>query len=821
MSEANARFTINKMLKESGWILPGHNGVANVDAETRNQGGSADYTLKDSSDYPLCIIEAKNELVSPLEGKEQARRYAESLNCRFVILSNSVTHYFWDIEQGNPNVITTFPSQEQLELRKSNFNPERQESEEINFDYIAKTQMPNFEKHPDYTDEKKRDGFIRKNKIRLLRPYQLEAVKAVQNDIASGKDRFLLEMATGTGKTLTSSAIIKMFMSSYCVKRVLFLVDRIELEVQAKKEFDDVLKNRYQTVIWKDNRSDWTKAEIVVSTVQSFIHQNKYRKVFRPDHFDLVISDEAHRSLGVRSRKVFEYFIGFKLGLTATPKDYLKSVDIESLSESDPRQLERRLMMDTYTTFGRENGEPTFRYSLEDGVRDKHLINPKVIDARSEITTELLSEHGYVFQGVDEEGNDVEEIVRQRDFEKRFFSPNTNKVFCETFLENAMRDPYTNEIGKTLIFCVSQKHATKITQMLNVYADKVFPNQHNSDFAVQVTSNIQDSQGMTVKFRNNSLNGQSKVNEHYRTSKTRVCVTVGMMTTGYDCTDILNICMMRPVYSASEFIQMKGRGTRKHDFSQEWITPEEILEHINPQKDSFLLFDFFGNYDYFEKDFEYDKKVKLPSRPSEPVDKPPEPPDIGKMVSIDPDSLTKLKEIIISNRGMKVDRNLYRSFKNKIIEDQTVQNLMKEQNFDDVETYLKDKVWDKPEEFFTIEKIRRSLGLDRQLTVRELLLYAFGHIGRIPSQQECLDEEFDKFDREIDLEESVYGSAKEVFDAYATDGEFRGIVDSKTYAELGVHSSGSAFKSLSAKLQKSIPAYIKQNVNLERLESVR
>ena len=121
---------------------------------------------------------------------------------------------------------------------------------------------------------------------------------------------------------------------------------------------------------------------------------------------------------------------------------------------------------------------------------------------------------------------------------------------------------------------------------------------------------------MTIDFRNNSLNGQSKTNLHYRTSKTRICVTVGMMTTGYDCTDILNICMMRPIYSPSEFIQMKGRGTRKCDFSQSWITKSEIPDYVEPQKEQFLLFDFFGNYDYFEKDFDYDQVLKLPSKPS-------------------------------------------------------------------------------------------------------------------------------------------------------------------------------------------------------------
>ena len=276
------------------------------------------------------------------------------------------------------------------------------------------------------------------------------------------------------------------------------------------------------------------------------------------------------------------------------------------------------MLLDTYTTFGCESGEPTFRYSLKDGVKDGHLINPKVIDARTEISTELLSEQGYTFKGVDEEGNDVEETFKQKDFEKKFFSQNTNTIFCETFLKHAMRDPYTNEIGKTLIFCVSQSHAARVTQILNILADSIFPAQYNSDFAVQVTSSVSESQEMTKRFRNNNLNGKSKKNPHYITSKTRVCVTVGMMTTGYDCRDILNICMMRPVYSPSEFIQMKGRGTRKFDFADRWMTESERPDDIQSEKTKFLLFDFFGNYDYFEKDFNYDEVLKLPKKSSEP-----------------------------------------------------------------------------------------------------------------------------------------------------------------------------------------------------------
>jgi type I restriction enzyme R subunit len=305
MQEASARIIIDKLLRESGWVLPGDDGKVNVETETRNDSGFADYTLLDSKGSYLCIIEAKRELKSPLDGKEQARGYADSLGCRFVILSNGIQHYQWDLEQGSPFVIDQFPTQQQIELRREKFNPPVKEDEKISNNYIGVTQHPNFEKDPNYLDESKRSDFLTRNKIRVLRDYQLGAVHSVQKSVQDGKDRFLLEMATGTGKTLVSCAIIKMFLRLYKVNRVLFLVDRLELETQAQKEFDEVLKNDFRTVIWKENQGDWRKAEIVVSTVQSFVSKNKYKKIFNHDDFDLVISDEAHRSLGCKKQKGF------------------------------------------------------------------------------------------------------------------------------------------------------------------------------------------------------------------------------------------------------------------------------------------------------------------------------------------------------------------------------------------------------------------------------------------------------------------------------------------------------------------------------------
>ncbi len=347
-------------------------------------------------------------------------------------------------------------------------------------------------------------------------------------------------------------------------------------------------------VIYKENRNDWQRAEIVVTTVQSLLFNNKYQRVFSPTDFDLVISDEAHRSIGGNARAVFDYFVGYKLGLTATPRDYLKRFDKKKPSTRDPREAERRLLLDTYRTFGCENSMPTFRYSLLDGVKEGYLINPTVVDARTEITTELLSEEGFVVNYTDDNGDDQEDAYKQSEFEKRFFSEATNLLFCKTFLENALRDPVSGEIGKSIVFAVSQHHAAKLAQILNEMADRMFPGKYQSDFAVQVTSQVTGAQQMTINFTNNNLLGSANFNPAYKTSKARVCVTVGMMTTGYDCPDILNLGLFRPIFSPTDFIQIKGRGTRKHDFRERLFDESLKADIAHPHKTAFKLFDFFA-----------------------------------------------------------------------------------------------------------------------------------------------------------------------------------------------------------------------------------
>ncbi|GIX42871.1 MAG: type I restriction-modification system restriction subunit [Leptospiraceae bacterium] len=837
--EAKARIKINKLLEEAGWrFFDTPEGKANVLLENHikmteqeinklgenfenTKKGYVDFLLLDEEGFPLVVLEAKAEDKDPLFGKEQARKYARSLGCRFVILSNGNIHYFWDLDRGNPHLISHFPTLEAIK-GYAEFKPDKELliNEIVNEDYIVLTQKPDYKNDPSYLDEKTRNEYITNNKLRFLRKYQLMAIRALQEAVKEGKDRFLFEMATGTGKTLLSAAVIKLFLRTGNARRVLFLVDRIELENQAYKAFSEYLKNDYTIVIYKQNRDDWRKAEIVISTIQTLLSKNRYKRVFSPDDFDLVISDEAHRSIGGNHRAVFEYFIGYKLGLTATPKNYLKNIDITQLRENDPRQLERRLLLDTYKTFGCESGEPTFRYSLIDGVKDGFLVNPVVIDARTEITTQLLSDSGYSVIIQNEDGEEIIETFLPKDFEKRFFSDNTNRALCRAFLENAERDPISGEIGKTIIYCISQSHAAKITQILNEMAEQYFPGKYQSDFAIQITSNITDAQQFAINFANNNLSGSGNFDPAYKTSKTRVCVTVGMMTTGYDCPDILNLCLMRPIYSPNEFIQIKGRGTRKYNFTKDLTDLQRRKELGDIEKKYFKLFDFFANCEYFEEKFQYDQVLKLPIirdryRQTEEIENVISE-NIDEYHSQKSDDILTLEQKAIGTEGMKIDRMYFQKFEQKVIQIPDIRKKAEEGRWDEIIEYVEKNILNKPEDYFTLEKLRKAIQIDRRITMREILEKILGFIPYFKTRQELLEEEFNKFDSQYLPDEQYFEYAKTVFKAYILDDEFRKIIDSKDFTSLNLSPYGEAFRRLPPELKKAIPEYIKDYVSLNK-----
>lgn len=844
--EAKARIKINKLLEESGWrFFDDATGKANIVLEPKvkltkaavdalgdnfeqSSNGFIDFLLLDDVGFPLVVLEAKSEDKTPLVGKEQARKYAKSQNCRFVILSNGNLHYFWDLEQGNPHIITRFPSPDSIKgYHRFQPNPQRLITEPVGKDYIALTQMPGYAVEAAWNNVGERDAFIQKNRLRFMRDYQKRAVQAIQDAVAEGDSRFLFEMATGTGKTLTSAAVIKLFLRTGNARRVLFLVDRLELEDQANKAFVAYLKNDYTSVIYKERRDEWRKAEIVVTTVQSLLFNDKYRRLFSPTDFDLVISDEAHRSIGGNARAVFEYFVGYKLGLTATPRDYLKKFDASKPSTRDPREAERRLLLDTYRTFGCESGQPTFRYSLLDGVREGFLINPVVVDARTDITTQLLSDKGYAVANVGENGEKSgEDSFFQKDFEKKFFSEATNRIFCQTFLNNGLRDPISHEFGKSIVFAVSQNHAAKLTQLLNELADAIWPGKYQSDFAVQVTSLIPDAQQYTINFTNNNLLGSANFLDVYKTSKARICVTVGMMTTGYDCPDILNLALMRPVFSPSDFVQIKGRGTRKHGFLEQ-LFDKQLKEQIGKQeKTQFKFFDFFANCEYFEEKFDYDEVLKLP-RPGAGEGN-----GEGGGTTIGPngeyihggtDNIQQVREEAVGPQGMKIDRMFFEGFENVVKADPVLQRQVDNELWDQAIDYVTTHLLDKPAEFYTLDKLRRAAGVDRRLALREILEKIFGLIPYFKGKDELLEDEFQKFlldqpPEALSQHADAVVAMKYFFKAYATDGHLRDIIEKKRLTDLHVNPvfSMADFKAVPKEWRERIPEYVKDYVSLNQ-----
>ena len=839
--EAKARIKINKLLEVAGWrFFDDENGLANIQVEanvkiTKKQfddfgdnfekvkNGFIDFLLLDEQGKPFIVLEAKSEDKDPLVGKEQARAYAKSNFVKYVILSNGNIHYFWNIYKGNPQIILSFPTYESVRESKAlNADAARLYNEEITPDYIAVVREPRYAEAPEYQNPDTRTQYLKDRGLRMMRKYQVNAIKALQQSVREGHQRFLFEMATGTGKTLTSAAVIRLFLRSGNANRVLFLVDRIELENQAKKNFINYLKPDYETVIFKEHTEDWRRADVVVSTVQTLAYNNKYKTVFKPTDFSLIIADESHRSISGNSRAVFEYFIGYKLGLTATPKDYLKNIDADDLAANDPRAWERRQLLDTYRTFGCESGEPTFRYSLIDGVNDPdgpYLVNPTVVDARTDITTQLLADEGYaVLQKGDEQEEDDEETFFARDFEKKFFSDETNKVFVKTFMDNALRDPLTGEIGKGIVFCVSRKHAAKITQLLNIYADKMFPDMYYSDFAMQITSDIQNAQEYTINFQNNNLSGTTKFFEGYRSSKTRICVTVGMMTTGYDCEDLLNIGLFRPIFSPTDFIQIKGRGTRTYTFN--YLGRRNGIEenHI-ALKDTFKLFDFFGNCEFFEEKYDYDEVIKLPRIGGESTGIGGGTVTVSTFENFNPDPLKTLTETKVGLQGMKIDRMFFEKFEDEVKKDATAKERYEQGDYAGTQRYIEETYLEKPVDYFTWDKLRRATGVDRRVTVREMLDKIFGAIPWFKSKKELVNDEFDSYMLTCGVPAGDYYEVRRFFETYLTDKDVRRAIEDKKYQLLGTQIPSYTFsdlKRLGVSNMNSVVGYVNDNVNLSR-----
>ena len=285
--EQKARELITQMLQAAGWIY-------REEALTGRQGGSgfADYLLSDDDGLSVALLEAKPAGTPPLSGKEQTRDYADSIGIDHVFLSNGDLHYHWFTKSGNPIRILAFPKPGELDQIRREATIDRTPLWNIP---VSKT-------------------FLR---TRTMRYYQVAAVKAVQEAAKAGQQSFLLEMATGTGKTTVAAAICRLYMQAGIAERILFLVDRDELYQQAIADLDRALEGQYRVVGYRERDEDWS-APITVATVQALNSAVRHGEGIPPEWFQLIVSDEAHRSIsGPRHRDIFDAFNCDKVGLRA------------------------------------------------------------------------------------------------------------------------------------------------------------------------------------------------------------------------------------------------------------------------------------------------------------------------------------------------------------------------------------------------------------------------------------------------------------------------------------------------------------------------
>src|SRR6266498_3250505 len=676
--EAFSRILIDEELEYSGWNLQD---IHEVCFEFHTHNGRADYLLMDKNGGVLCVLEAKKEDKDPYDAKEQARGYAENLKAPFVILSNGKEHWFWNYERHEEKDayrIERLPSREDLErqLLKNMQPPRPLLSESIMPDYLRR-----------FRDDIKLHG------------YQIRALDEIAKQFDNQKRRkFLLEMATGTGKTLLCAVLIRRFLETRNAERVLFIVDRIELAKQTMEDFNVVLRE-YSPVIYKNARrtGELLGSSVVVATIQSLMVDRRYREEFTPFYFDLVVNDEAHRSIYGDAREVVQFFQGTRIGLTATPKAYLKNIDLNKLGEENPKALEARFLRDTYHYFGCEPGNPTFRYDIIEAVKDPEgpfLCRPKIIDIRSDITTQSLEDTGWAVTI-----NEQEENYKVQDLERKIFTPARNELMCKAFLENAQKAP-DGKLGKSIIFAVNQTHATALTKILN---------DIQPESAVTITSRIKDASGIAKDFRDGKR-------------KERIAVSVDMLSTGYNCRDLLNVVLMRPVFSPTDYIQIKGRGTRRYTFKN---------GNTEYEKEFFFLLDFCGVAEYFEEEYDYSVPLELPKEGKlqkgsggknvsdgkgkyeggETGTGGGNKPEIPVWVGVDKVVSTEIH--IVGPDGEKVDVMTFRGAFERDLKDfaqksPEFQQAVENEDDDAVETILNEQFFHRPEWYYSPDKLVKS-----------------------------------------------------------------------------------------------------------------
>jgi type I restriction enzyme R subunit len=296
-----------------------------------------------------------------------------------------------------------------------------------------------------------------------------------------------------------------------------------------------------------------------------------------------------------------------------------------------------------------------------------------------------------------------------------------------------------------------------------------------------------------------------------------------MMTTGYDCTDLLNLGLFRPIFSPTDFIQIKGRGTRRHNFLEELVDDAMRAGVVNPEKSTFKLFDFFANCEYFEEEFNYDEVLKLPKPGSRRTVVEEEPGVAGGTHEHQgTDAVLRIQEEIIGYDGMKIDRMFFQKFEETVRENAEIAAAVEAGQWDLVIDYVNREVFDKPNEYFSLEKLRKAAAVDRRLPLREILEKIFGLIPRFKSKDEVLEEEFAKFLADVKPQEpKAIPAIKSFFKAYVTSDKTRVIIDRRHYTDLATNPAFTTrdFRDVPDEFRTLVPEYVKDYVSLNQFAS--
>lgn len=536
-------------LKSMGWKFGGNDadvweeypvtGMPNATGE-----GFVDYVLFGKDGLPLAVIEAKRSSKDPNIGRKQAVLYADCLERKFgrrpmMFTTNGFETYFWDDMSSPQRRVSGFFTKADLE-KLMNRRDTRKKLKTIAI------------------DEKITDRY-----------YQIEAIRAVCEHFEEGFRKALIVMATGTGKTRTASSLTDVLSRGGYITNILFLADRTALVKQAKDDFKNYLPDMSLCNLCS-NKDDKT-ARIVFSTYPTILNAIDSTKtkdgipLFSPAHFDLIITDESHRSIFKKYRAIFEYFDALMVGLTATPK-----TDVDR---------------NTYDFFEVENGVPTYAYDYETAVYTDHYLVPYY---NYEVKTKFLEE-GITYDDLSEEDKEryeddfaeddyIPDFIPSAALNKFVFNETTVDIVLQDLMERGIKVEGGDRLGKTIIFAQSKEHAEFIVQRFN----KLYP-KYNGRFAQRITCS--DSYAQTI------------IDDFKQKDMPVIAVSVDMMDTGVDVPSCVNLVFFKKVRSKTKFWQMIGRGTRLC----EGLSCTDGIDGEYTDKKRFLIFDYCGNFEYFRE----------------------------------------------------------------------------------------------------------------------------------------------------------------------------------------------------------------------------